>query len=993
VAAGAGYEGRVLAGRYRVEALIGSGGMGAVYRASDTRLARQVAVKLVAAESLGDEAARERLIREALACAALHHPGIVHVYDVGETDDGGAFLVMELVTGTPLRALVHDDSWTDTARLTAIVEAARALAAAHRAGIVHRDVKPDNLMLRDDGRVALLDFGIAKQATGQELTTNLTGTGVVVGTPAYLSPEQARGRALDARTDQFSLAVTAYELLTRNIPWTATSAIAVVAAIMNDPTPPLRLADAGLARAVGPVLERATHKKPEDRYPDLDAFADALSQSAGIAPPPSGLPVSIPQPPRSGGPEAFAATALVESTPNAHARAVSVPSSPAVTARARGWRKSWSIAAVVALALGTASGAGIWRHLRNPLDTPHAVVAFPMLEGYVDGQPAPWLGAAAAYLLADDLAPMLGGFDDHVRDPAALLQIPGYAPDARELDPWKAQGLRERAIGAATSAGSAWLDGRIEVRGAQASIEVTLRTATGRVLGSASATGKPLRRLVLDVSRKLRAAGALGRDHALEPEFRQWRGVSSVDEQDATMDVEAAVFGEPGRGACGASLPAHLPVAWTQAIADGCADKPLPADVPAPLLTMWDATSPSLAAPELRERLRRDVAAAPPGARKAMLLAMSLKLEETSAEGISSAVLAAVAVDPRRGWSGVPHGLVTADPVMVSNALAWAPDSADWWLTATRALPATGQAHASDLYQREFILIPYGTSASLYADSLLREGNASGLGAVVAHLKGSDDDEQRALGRLLAARAAVLDGAFARTLAQWTEELSKPEALFGDTPDDSMRISSARELAFAMSAERDLGNVEARAIVGGGVATRLSEDNVTIRPNLAASCALAEPGLAAKCLAALAPPAGTPALEQEDWRVMREVVDRYAARDFPRAAAAARRLMGSQYYPYYVVRFGDLLVDVFDRGGVPGLAEGLDSPHVDDRNLHGTSLAALRTARRARTRGDQGRARVLAQRIIDAWKLVDTSVPAVDEMQALLDPNVALPVK
>ncbi len=265
---------------------------------------------------------------------------------------------------------------------------------------------------------------------------------------------------------------------------------------------------------------------------------------------------------------------------------------------------------------------------------------------------------------------------------------------------------------------------------------------------------------------------------------------------------------------------------------------------------------------------------------------------------------------------------------------------------------------------------------------------------MVAHLKGSDDDEQRALGRLLAARAAVLDGAFARTLAQWTEELSKPGALFGDTPDDSMRISSARELAFAMSAERDLGNVVARAIVGGDVATRLSGDNVTIRPNLAASCALAEPGLATKCLAALAPPVGTPALEQEDWRGMRDVADRYAARDFPRAAAAARRLMGSQYYPYYVVRFGDLLVDVFDRGGVPELADGLDSPHVDDRNLHGTSLAALRTPRgEPGTRGDQGRARVLAQRIIDAWKLVDTSVPAVDEMRALLDPSVALPVK
>lgn len=982
--AGASNEGRVLAGRYRIEGLIGSGGMGSVYRAHDARLAREVAVKLVAAESLGDQAARERLIREARACGALHHPGIVHVYDVGETEDGGAFLVMELVTGTPLRALVHDDSWTDTARLAAIVEAARALAAAHRAGIVHRDVKPDNLMLREDGRLTLLDFGIAKHAE-PNLTTNLTGTGVVVGTPAYLSPEQARGRALDARTDQFSLGVTAYELLARHIPWAATSAIAVVAAIMNDPTPPLQLADAALAQTVGPVLERATAKNPEDRYPDLDAFADALSVAAGIAPPPSGLPLSIPQA-RASGPEAFAATALVESTPNAHAHAVSAPSSAANLAPAtRGARRSWSIAAVGALAVAIAAGAGVWRHLRNPLDTAYAVVACPMLEGDVDGQPAPWLGAAAAYMVADDLAPMLGGFDDHVRYPAALLQTPAYAPDARELDPWKTPGLRDRALHAATSAGDAWLDGRIEVRGAQASLDVTLRSASGRVLGTASASGKPLQHLVLEVCEKLRADGALGRTHALEPEFGRWRGVSSSEEQDATMELEAAVNGEPGPGPCRASRPAHLPAAWTQAITDGCAGKPLAPDVPAPVLMMFDATSPILDSPALRERLRRDVAAAPGGARKAMLLTMNLWLEETSVEGISSAVLAAVAVDPRPGWSGVPHGLVTADPVMVSNALAWAPDDSDWWLTATRALPPTGASlRASELLQREFILLPFGTSASLYADALLRDGNANGLAAVVAHLKGSGDEDDRALGRLLAARAAVLDGAFARTLAQWSAELSKPEALTADTADDNPRISAARELAYAMSSERELANVIARAVVDGDVGPRLSDDNVTIRVNLAATCALAEPGLGGRCLAALTPPAKTTALEQEDWRSVRELADRYAARDFSGAAAAARRLMGSQYYPYYCVRFGDVLVDVFDRGGLPELSEELDRPHVDDRNLHGASLAALRAARRAKARGDQERARVLARKIIDAWKLVDTSVPAVDEMRALL---------
>src|ERR1700722_11602659 len=330
-------EGQLLAARYRLGVRIGAGGMGAVHRATDTRLSREVAVKVLPAEALGDQAARQRLVREALACAALQHPGIVHVYDVGETDDGGAFLVMELVSGSSLRDLVGDDSWTDRGRLTAIVEAARALGAAHRAGLIHRDVKPDNLMMRDDGRVVLLDFGVAKP-TGADRgdgLQNLTGAGVVVGTPSYLSPEQARGRTLDGRTDQFSLAVTAFELLTRSIPWSATSAIEVVAAIMNDTPPPLQLSDPALAAAVRPVLERAMAKKPEDRYPDTDAFADALAQAAGIAVSPNAAPPSL-KPRRPSGEvssDALAATALVDSSPAALAQTVAAPSLPPTPAR------------------------------------------------------------------------------------------------------------------------------------------------------------------------------------------------------------------------------------------------------------------------------------------------------------------------------------------------------------------------------------------------------------------------------------------------------------------------------------------------------------------------------------------------------------------------------------------------------------------------------------------------------------------------------------
>jgi predicted Ser/Thr protein kinase len=970
----------LLAGRYRLGALLGAGGMGAVHRATDTKLARQVAIKVLAADALGDQAARQRLIREALACAALHHPGIVHVYDVGETDDGGAFLVMELVTGTSLRVLVEDPSWTDRDRLAAVVEAARALAAAHRAGLIHRDVKPDNLMLRDDGRVVLLDFGIAKPSSDAAMT-NLTGAGVVIGTPAYLSPEQARGRALDARTDQFSLAVTAYELLARVIPWAATSAIEVVAAIMNDTPPPLQLADASLADAVRPVLEQAMAKKPEDRFADADAFADALGLAAGLPVSPHSAPMSV-RAGRSSGPASLAATALAESTPDAHARTVAAPSSETTLPRRR--RRAVPVAVVALLAAAVATGVGVWRYRHNPLDAPFPILACPMFEGSIDGKPAPWLGAAAAYRLADDLAPMLGGFDEHVEYPAALLETPGYAPGAHELDPWTGPGLRDRSIRAATSAGHAWLDGRVEAHGVQMTLTVTVRSPSGRALGTATGTGTPLRIIALEVSRKLRASGALGSPHDLEPEFRAWQGVASAGEQDATMDLEVATLGHSPVRLCKVAPPPGLPASWRAAVVDGCAGKPIDVSLPAPALAREIAVAPEAVTPELRARFQRDVAALPTGQRKALALGATQRMEDTSDESGGSGLLAMVAADPRAGWNGVREGMVTASPTLIANAIAWAPDNSDWWLTATRALPPSDRAGASEFLRREFILMPYASVAALYADSLLREGNASELGAVVAHLAGSDDPDDRDLGRLIAARAAVLDGAFARTLARWTDELTRPGSVLGDTDDDNPRISSARELAFATSAERGLGDAMARAIIDRTAALRVADSNVTVRLNLAATCALAEPGLAARCVDALAVPETAPALQREDWRRAREVIERYVAGDFARAADVARGLMGSRYYPYYGVRLGDFLVDVFDRGGVPEMAEELDLPHIDDRNLHGASLATLRAARRAWVRGDRERARGLARRIVESWKLVDMTVPAVAEMQPLI---------
>jgi serine/threonine-protein kinase len=253
--------------------------MGVVLRARDERLGREVAVKILPPDRVGDATARRRLVREARAAAALEHSGIVHVYDVGETDEGGAYLVMELVKGTSLRRTLETQAASLQTRLRYVVEAARALAFAHARGIVHRDVKPDNIMIREDGRVCLLDFGLAKPVLGQGASTVLSEGGII-GTPAYIAPEQAAGGEVDARADQFSLGVTAYEALAGRVPWNATSLAHMIAAILRDDPPPLSTINPLLPRELDAPIARAMAKRPEDRFPSVTDFGDAL---AGVA--------------------------------------------------------------------------------------------------------------------------------------------------------------------------------------------------------------------------------------------------------------------------------------------------------------------------------------------------------------------------------------------------------------------------------------------------------------------------------------------------------------------------------------------------------------------------------------------------------------------------------------------------------------------------------------------------------------------------------------
>src|SRR5918999_1287866 len=223
----------VLSNRYRLERRLATGGMGEVWEATDELLIRPVAVKLLRREYISDEAARSRFRAEARFAAALQHGGIAQVYDYGEQDDL-AYLVMELVPGEPLsKILMRSRMLSAEATLDLVSQAARALQVAHGAGIIHRDIKPGNLMVTGDGTVKITDFGIARNGQASELTQ----VGMVMGTAHYVSPEQASGKDITPATDLYSLGVVAYECLAGRPPFDADSAVAIALKHVRE-TPP-----------------------------------------------------------------------------------------------------------------------------------------------------------------------------------------------------------------------------------------------------------------------------------------------------------------------------------------------------------------------------------------------------------------------------------------------------------------------------------------------------------------------------------------------------------------------------------------------------------------------------------------------------------------------------------------------------------------------------------------------------------------------------------
>jgi eukaryotic-like serine/threonine-protein kinase len=264
--------GETIAGRYEVEELVGHGGMSSVYKARDALLERHVALKILHEQYSTDEDFVERFKREARSVAQLQHPNIVTVIDRGE-EDGRQYIVFEYIEGENLKEHVVRKGRLDVREALEIAdEVARGLAFAHEQGLIHRDVKPQNVLLNGDGRAKVTDFGIARTLD----VDGMTQTGTVLGTSNYIAPEQASGQPVDAHSDVYALGAVLYELLAGEVPFPGESFVAVAMKHMHEPAPNLLDVRRDVPLRVAAAVDRALEKDPEQRFPTMDAFAAEL---------------------------------------------------------------------------------------------------------------------------------------------------------------------------------------------------------------------------------------------------------------------------------------------------------------------------------------------------------------------------------------------------------------------------------------------------------------------------------------------------------------------------------------------------------------------------------------------------------------------------------------------------------------------------------------------------------------------------------------------
>jgi len=450
---------------FHIGARIGEGGMGIVYRATDEKLGRVVALKVLPSEFETDPTRRGRFLREARSAAAVTHQNVATVYEVGESA-GRVFIAMELVEGRSLRSLLNDRPMPVHRVLNIASQIAAGVSKAHAAGIVHRDLKPDNVIVGSGDHLKVLDFGLAKRPEAKSELITQSGDDLVLGTPAYMSPEQARGEEIGPPADVFALGVILYEMLTARRPFTGKTTGQILAAVERDtPATP-----SSINPLVPAVLDRiVTHclaKDPADRHADAAALLEELTAVHMDAPMRSPL------------------SSTVESAP----------------VRRRRPSKWWLAGAGVVVTAGVAvafvelraPSAGTAPPASGVAVVPPASSASlacpPLVASGVD-EPAGWLGAAAADVACRQAASVIEGAMARVLTPPQLLDLPRPPSDDVPPDPYADGAARDRSIAAAKTRAAVWLDGSIAKDASGFHVSLVEHASDGRALASGEGAG------------------------------------------------------------------------------------------------------------------------------------------------------------------------------------------------------------------------------------------------------------------------------------------------------------------------------------------------------------------------------------------------------------------------------------------------------------------------------------------------------------------------
>jgi serine/threonine-protein kinase len=397
---------RVLAGRYELDAVLGQGGMARVFRGKDSVLNRTVAIKVLSPQFAGDDQFVARFRREAQAAAALNHPNIVSVYDTGSQGDVH-FIVMEYVEGRTLRDVIRQEGPLLPERAAEIAEeVARGLSAAHQAGLVHRDVKPGNIMITREGEVKVMDFGIARTSTGDTLTQ----TAAILGTASYLSPEQAQGEPVDARSDIYSLGCVLYEMVTGRAPFTGDSPVTIAYQHVREQPVPPRQINPDMPQGLEAVVMKAMAKNPENRYGSADELRADLQRVR------QGMPIAAP-------PVMADSTAVLTQAQPADGTAVMTGPPPDEPERRS---RTWLVVLLVLLVLAAIGAAAFW--LISSLRPTQNLVRIPNVVG-IDAEEATDRLERAGFVVREETE-----FNDDVPRGEVYEQNPAAGDEAERGD-------------------------------------------------------------------------------------------------------------------------------------------------------------------------------------------------------------------------------------------------------------------------------------------------------------------------------------------------------------------------------------------------------------------------------------------------------------------------------------------------------------------------------------------------------------------------------